>query len=522
MKIRKLLWGALAVTVLWSCDPNEPVSTYVNTAPVVKDHSFSVKEDISDTQIVGTVTAKDEVDHDKITFSIRSNDDDLFEISPSGNLSLAPGKHLDFETAEEHTITIMAHDGIVGRYAKVTIAVEDVEPEPDSPTITLNKESLELYTMDTETLTATVTNAEGLEIVWTSDNEEVATVDENGTVTASGSGTANITAKLGKTATTCTVSVIPNVYVSSFIINDLGFKVATLWKNGIAQELSDGTSDAEARSIFVDGANVYVAGYVKNANDKYVATLWKNGVAQELTGPNSSAVAWDVSVQGDDVFVAGQTWNYDTGYWMVVLWKNGVPTILTDGSSHAEALSLFVDGEDVYVSGYINKTTHILGMVWKNGFPIEFPLANKSTRINSVYVEGSNVYGAGFMSNIGEEVYAATLWKNGVLQELSNGSKNCNAISVVADSSDVYVCGYQSNASDTPVAMLWKNGVPTELWDGTVYSIATSLNLDGEDVYIAGYTRHSDQDYDFIIWKNEVPTKLATHVYGYLRDIFVK
>ena len=77
--------------------------------------------------------------------------------------------------------------------------------------VTLNKTTLELEKDQTEKLVATVlpTNADGDKTVtWNSDNNAVATVSQDGTVTAVGKGSCNITATTqnGKTAT-CKVTV---------------------------------------------------------------------------------------------------------------------------------------------------------------------------------------------------------------------------------------------------------------------------------------------------------------------------
>ncbi|MCR5203473.1 MAG: Ig domain-containing protein, partial [Lachnospiraceae bacterium] len=77
--------------------------------------------------------------------------------------------------------------------------------------IALNKSSLTLYDGNSETLSATITpsNVTDKSLTWTSSNTSVATVSNNGKVTAITKGTATITVKTvnGKTAS-CTVNVI--------------------------------------------------------------------------------------------------------------------------------------------------------------------------------------------------------------------------------------------------------------------------------------------------------------------------
>lgn len=77
--------------------------------------------------------------------------------------------------------------------------------------VSLNKTELALTVGDTQTLTATITpdNANNKNVSWSSDKPSVATVDENGKVTAVAAGTANITVKTvdGEKTAVCTVTV---------------------------------------------------------------------------------------------------------------------------------------------------------------------------------------------------------------------------------------------------------------------------------------------------------------------------
>ncbi|MDE5839826.1 MAG: Ig-like domain-containing protein, partial [Muribaculaceae bacterium] len=75
--------------------------------------------------------------------------------------------------------------------------------------VTLDKTESEIMEGETVKLTATVLPDDATEpaVSWSSDNEKVATVDEEGTVTAIAPGTAVITATAGEVSATCTVTV---------------------------------------------------------------------------------------------------------------------------------------------------------------------------------------------------------------------------------------------------------------------------------------------------------------------------
>lgn len=103
-------------------------------------------------------------------------------------------------------------DGITEK--TVTFTVTEKDPDPIAATsVKLDKATLALTVGGSETLTATVypENATNKDVTWSSDNENAATVDANGTVTAVGEGEAIITATTedGKYTATCTVKVSP-------------------------------------------------------------------------------------------------------------------------------------------------------------------------------------------------------------------------------------------------------------------------------------------------------------------------
>ncbi|MFN3136859.1 MAG: BspA family leucine-rich repeat surface protein [Allomuricauda sp.] len=81
-----------------------------NEAPTAEEQSFEVAEDVAEGEVIGTVEANDG-DGDALTFELVTDESELFQVAENGEISLAEGKNLDFETATEHTLTLAVSDG---------------------------------------------------------------------------------------------------------------------------------------------------------------------------------------------------------------------------------------------------------------------------------------------------------------------------------------------------------------------------------------------------------------------------
>ena len=121
-----------------------------------------------------------------------------------------------FEKNPSHTREVSITGGIfssdVNRYLaegiQLTQTKEGYVANPIATGIILNKTSANMQIGDSLTLKATVEPTESLDkVTWSSDNSKVATVDENGKVTAVGAGKATITALAGNPTATCEVTV---------------------------------------------------------------------------------------------------------------------------------------------------------------------------------------------------------------------------------------------------------------------------------------------------------------------------
>ncbi|MDE5614118.1 MAG: leucine-rich repeat protein [Treponemataceae bacterium] len=112
-------------------------------------------------------------------------------------------------------------NGMTGAVAAVVAGQKDVAVE----SVTIEPDTLTLATGTARKLTATVTpsNATDKTVTWQSSNPSVATVGDDGTVTAVSIGTATIYAQAGDKTTACQVTVrLPDAEAEVFEINDYG------------------------------------------------------------------------------------------------------------------------------------------------------------------------------------------------------------------------------------------------------------------------------------------------------------
>jgi len=225
-----------------------------------------------------------------------------------------------------------------------------------------------------------------------------------------------------------------DVYVAGYEYNADGFVFGVVWKNGIAQNLTAETQTAKtqnlATSIYVSGGDVYVAGSglggINGLSD--VATVWKNGKAQKLTDGTWGATAHSVYVSGNNVYVAGND-RIDA-----IVWKDGVVQNLSDGTYEAMANSVYISDGVVYVAGYVRggELGLTIATIWENNIAQKLTNGTGLAQAKSVFVSGSDVYVAGYDSR--RETYTsipfAVLWKNGITQSLTDGT-HANSVFVV-------------------------------------------------------------------------------------------
>ncbi|MGI6364171.1 MAG: DUF5050 domain-containing protein [Bacillota bacterium] len=182
-----------------------------------------------------------------------SSDTDVAIVEADGTVvALSPGTVI---------ITVTTEDG--GHTAECTVDVKSAVEK-----VALDKHTLNLATTETAQLSAVVSPPDALQdVVWSSSDEGVATVDDSGLVSARNEGTAviTVTTPCGRTDS-CTVTVT-RVKVTGVKINRSSLKLAT----GDLAQLSATVSPANAaeKSVSWQSSNPDVA--TVNASGKLTA-----------------------------------------------------------------------------------------------------------------------------------------------------------------------------------------------------------------------------------------------------------
>ncbi|MDE7140529.1 MAG: Ig-like domain-containing protein, partial [Treponemataceae bacterium] len=172
----------------------------------------------------------------------------------------------------EASITAQAGD----KEATCTVTVKQILIAVEN--VTLNEMTLTLMRGDTGKLTATVTpdNADDKTMLWSSSNASVATVGNDGTVTAHKAGEAKITAQAGDIKAECTITVNP-ILVES----------VTLDKETLA--LTRG--DTERLTATVTPSNADDTTVTWSSSDQSVATVGEDGTVTAVSKGTATITA---------------------------------------------------------------------------------------------------------------------------------------------------------------------------------------------------------------------------------------
>ncbi|MDE6737241.1 MAG: Ig-like domain-containing protein [Treponemataceae bacterium] len=168
------------------------------------------------------------------------------------------------------TATITARAGDKTAVCAVTVNEITVNPEPVAvESVALDKETLTLMRGETGKLTATVLpeNANGRTVAWSSSDEAVVTVGNDGTVTAHSAGTATVTAQAGDKTAACAVTVNP------IPVTDITLSAPTL-------TLTPGTTSKLTATVMPENADDTTVTW--SSSDEAVVTVGNDGTVTTI------------------------------------------------------------------------------------------------------------------------------------------------------------------------------------------------------------------------------------------------
>jgi uncharacterized protein YjdB len=418
------------------------------------------------------------------------------------------------------TITATTEEGGFTAFCQVTVV--------SNPTLglALDCTSLALSVGKTAALIATVTRADGTTITntgveWASSADSIASVSNEGTVTALASGSATITASYGGLSANCTVTVAPGQPVGYKISEESHtLRVGKAFDLKLmARNAEGGTTDNTSPVTWTtDNNNV---ARVNNDNSDSSRSPICNiravapGQATITAQLGDFSAVCTVTVEPPDVYVT-TTETIDSNS-KAYLGENGSPIPLsTEAKARANGLFIADDGV-VYVAGWIEVNSVQTAALWVySGIASPAQVLGATTNASeaySVHGFGGNIYVAGYQED-DDPKKIATIWKyaqtGSIAKSIGNNTEPSEAKSVQVANDMVYVAGVQNNQ-----AALWT-------WDGTTQpaqslteitdnwtdtsSVANSVHYNGRYVYVAG-----NADDEAVLWVYD-PTLTPTTI----------
>ncbi|SHH07050.1 IPT/TIG domain-containing protein [Flagellimonas flava] len=424
-----------------------------------------------------------------ISVKFNGVDAEISSVAASGNLLMA----FVPEGAQTGKISVTI-DGVEVKSTNVFTVTEEVSG-PDA--IELAATTLEMHTLDTSEFPE-ITNLDefpnGSSFQIESNNPDIVAINEEGDLVALQAGSAEIEVTMAELSATVDVDVNSSEIITGYVNNGT-YDIPTLWINGVAHDLNDGTEDATAEEAIIKGTTIYVAGYGGNLNR--IAKLWtiqgEDITELDLTDGTRDAYGRSLAADDDFVYVVGDEKRININDKVAKLWKlvNGELVAITplthpEGSdANASAIAISENGTR-YIVGHQEINGAWKARVWENEeneTQLETSNMDNESFSSDIYVDGTQVYILGRQSNDNGDY--PTVWEEGQPHILPSSSQYAYASSIIVDGGTIFVGGRQ--LGDHMQGAIWNNDSYQDLDDSGVDSSVNSIFYYNSKVIAVGY-----------------------------------
>lgn len=309
-----------------------------------------------------------------------------------------------------------------------------------------------------------------------------------------------------------------DVYVVGNEKNSSGIMVAKLWKNGTAYDISDGTKNAGASGVYVNGTDVYVC--FSEGNNRQKAKLWKNGITSTLYFANMNDPFAESSAIGMCNGVVSGWILTSSGKSVAVYWDdNGVHQISNAALDNAVANAIHIKRINNYtrtsLCGAIeSNTTTASQRAFFYGGQYSNPSMSTigGTQLSSI---GRTCFinDNGFTYTGGSESQPKIWFENGGIMILSANVGSVNGLYVVGNTT-IYAVG-EELVNGKRIAKLWSgdyltgNLQPSNLSNPQYEASASAVQVVDNNTFICGNEFENDGKTYAKYWKNGIAVKVG-------------
>lgn len=278
----------------------------------------------------------------------------------------------------------------------------------------ISKTELTMYVTEQVQLKASVSfsGLADVEMLWSSSDPDVVSVDNFGNLTALSSGNAIVTLTCNDKSVSCSINVIAEEFGLFMSKSHPAYRTMWIWKNGEFIFNSASDFDVIPRNLSIYKTNIYACGglYINSDSIKLMhAAFWKDNIMNILPSNDLQAEARAIAVNNDTTYIVGNLFSTDN-------LSSGGPAIWING-----ALKLLSDTPNDIVE--------------------DVALLNHGDYIACGYSVNNAVY-----------------WNNNARHQLPGNSGIAKFVEI-SDDNDIYIIGETSDADGNRNTAVWKNDV---------------------------------------------------------------